>query len=235
MVRFWHQFGPNERAAAIDTLCSRPAYAQKLMDMLRDGTIRKSEISASHARQIRSFDESHLNAQLSELWGEVRTSTAEKRSLIEQLKSKLTPVAVAEAHPSQGRALFQKHCANCHVLYGAGHKAGPDLTGSNRKNLDYLLENIVDPSASVGADFRALVVVLDDGRVLNGVITDQNERTLTLQTAQDPVTLDRQAIEEIQPTSNSLMPDGLLQNLSDGEVRDLVAYLMSVEQVALPE
>jgi putative membrane-bound dehydrogenase-like protein len=235
MVKSWHQFGPNERAAAIDTLCSRPAYAQKLMDMLREGTVGKNDLSASHARQIRSFDESHLNAQLAELWGEVRTSTAEKRSVIEQLKSKLTPDALAKAHPRQGRALFQKHCANCHVLYGVGRKAGPDLTGSNRKNLDYLLENIVDPSASVGADFRALVVVLDDGRVLNGVITDQNERTLTLQTAQDPVTLDRQAIEEMQPTSNSLMPDGLLQNLSEGDVVDLVSYLMSVEQVALPE
>jgi len=205
------------------------------MDMLREGTVGKNDLSASHARQIRSFDESHLNAQLAELWGEVRTSTAEKRSVIEQLKSKLTPDALAKAHPRQGRALFQKHCANCHVLYGVGRKAGPDLTGSNRKNLDYLLENIVDPSASVGADFRALVVVLDDGRVLNGVITDQNERTLTLQTAQDPVTLDRQAIEEMQPTSNSLMPDGLLQNLSEGDVVDLVSYLMSVEQVALPE
>jgi putative membrane-bound dehydrogenase-like protein len=235
ILRFWHQFGPNERAAAIDTLSSRPDYAQKLMDMLREGTIRKSELSASHARQIRSFDESHLNAQLAELWGEVRTSTAEKRSLIEQLKSKITPDALAEARPGLGRALFQKHCANCHVLYGAGRKVGPDLTGSNRKNLDYLLENIVDPSASVGADFRALLVVLQDGRVLNGVITDQNEHTVTLQTAQDPVTLERKSIDETQPTANSLMPDGLLQNLSDGEVRDLMAYLMSTEQVALPE
>ncbi|HEY2893263.1 MAG TPA: PVC-type heme-binding CxxCH protein [Pirellulales bacterium] len=235
ILQSWHQFGPNERAAAIDTLCSRPAYAQKLMGMLRDGTIRKSELSASHARQIRSFDESHLNAQLAELWGEVRTSTAEKRSVIEQLKSKLTPDVLAEAHPSQGRALFQKHCANCHVLYGAGHKVGPDLTGSNRKNLDYLLENIVDPSASLAADFRALAVVLEDGRVLNGVITDQNERTLTLQTAEEPVTLDRKTIEETRPTANSLMPDGLLQNLSNGEVCDLVSYLISVEQVALPE
>ena len=71
------------------------------------------------------------------------------------------------------------------MLYGVGRKVGPDLTGSNRKNLDYLLENVIDPSASVGSDFRAWVVVLDDGRVLNGVVTEQTERTLTLQTAQE--------------------------------------------------
>ncbi len=104
---------------------------------------------------------------------------------------------------------------------------GPDLTGSNRKNLDYLLENVIDPSASVGADFRAWLVVLDDGRVLNGVIADQTERTLTLQTAQESITLDRKTISEMQHTSNSLMPDGILQNFSEKEVCDLMAYLMS--------
>jgi putative heme-binding domain-containing protein len=131
--------------------------------------------------------------------------------------------------------LFQKNCANCHVLYGVGRKVGPDLTGSNCKNLDYLLENVIDPSASVGADFRAWVVALDDGRVMSGVVSEQSERTLTLQTAQETVTLDRQTIDQIKHTSNSLMPDGLLQQLSDEQVCDLVAYLMSVDQVALPE
>jgi putative heme-binding domain-containing protein len=135
---------------------------------------------------------------------------------------------------SQGRALFQKNCASCHVLYGEGVKIGPDLTGSNRKNLDYLLENIVDPSASVGADFRTLIALLDDGRVINGVITATSERTLTLQTAQEPVTLDRNSIGSMQQSNTSLMPDGLLQNLSSEQIRDLVGYLMSSSQVPLP-
>jgi len=77
--------------------------------------------------------------------------------------------------------------------------------------------------------------VLDDGRVLNGLVTNQTERTLTLQTAQEPITLDRESIDHIEHTAKSLMPDGLLQPLSDEQVRDLVAYLMSVDQVALPE
>ena len=153
---------------------------------------------------------------------------------MEQLKSQLASSASAHPNLSAGRAVFQKTCANCHVLYGVGRKLGPDITGSNRKNIDYLLENIVDPSASVGADFRAVTVVLASGRVLNGVISEQNERTLTLQTAQEPVTLDRQQIEEVKQTSLSIMPDGLLQNLSPEQIRDLFGYLMSIEQVSLP-
>jgi putative membrane-bound dehydrogenase-like protein len=235
ILKSWDRYGPAERAEAISTLCSRANYASALLDMVRAEKLQKSDLSAFHARQIRAFDDARLNRDLGELWGEVRNSNAEKRSLIDRFKSQITPSALARAQPAHGRALFQKHCANCHVLYGVGRNVGPDLTGSNRKNLDYLLENVIDPSASVGADFRAWAVVLDDGRVLNGVVTGQTERTLTLQTAQEPITLDRKTVEQMTQTANSLMPDGMLQQLSDDEVCDLVSYLMSVDQVALPE
>ena len=235
ILKSWDRYGPAERAETINTLCARATYAKTLLWMLRNEKIAKSDISAFHARLIRAFDDPDLNSQLAELWGEVRVSTADKRLLIDRFKSQLTPNALVAARPSQGRVLFQKDCASCHVLYGVGRKVGPDLTGSNRKNLDYLLENIIDPSASVGADFRASVVVLDDGRVLNGVVSDQTQRTVTLQTAQEPITLDRKSIEQMKQTPNSLMPDGMLQNLSDEQVRDLMAYLMSLDQVTLPE
>jgi putative heme-binding domain-containing protein len=219
----------------INTLASRPAYAKVLLAAVRDKKIAPSEISAYHARQIRGFDNAELTAGLAELWGDVRVSAAEKQSLIDRYKSELSAATISNADLSAGRAVFQKTCANCHVLYGAGRKVGPDLTGSNRKNIDYLLENIVDPSASVGADFRVLVVTLADGRVLSGVVSEQNERTLTLQTPQEPVTIDRTEIEESKQSTSSLMPDGQLQNLSAEQIRDLVGYLMSSDQVPLPK
>lgn len=228
-------FGIPERAEMINTLVSRPAYAKALLAAVRDKKIAASEITAFHARQVRSFEDAGLTKDLTELWGDVRVTAAEKRTLIEEFKAKLTAQILAKADQSAGRAVFQKTCANCHVLYGVGRKLGPDLTGSNRKNIDYLLENIIDPSASVGADFRAITVVLESGRVLSGVVSEQNERTLTLQTAQEPVTIDRKQIEEIKQTTQSVMPDGLLQNLSADQIRDLIGYLMSTEQVALPE
>jgi putative membrane-bound dehydrogenase-like protein len=227
-------YGLAERAEMINTLVSRPAYAKALMAALRNKKIATSEITAFHARQIRSFENDGLTKDLTELWGEVRVTPAEKKTLIEQFKAQLTTASLAKANLSGGRGTFQKTCANCHVLYGVGRKLGPDITGSNRKNIDYLLENIVDPSGSVGTEFRAVNIVLNSGRVLNGVISEKNERTLTLQTAQEPVTIDRKQIEEMQQTTLSVMPDGLLQNLSADQIRDLIGYLMSTEQVALP-
>lgn len=227
-------YGVAERAEMINTLVSRPAYAKALLAALRNQKVSASEITAYHARQISLFEDEALTRDLTELWGEVRVTAAEKRTLIDQHKTQLTPQSLAKANLSDGRAMFQKTCANCHVLYGVGRKVGPDITGSNRKNLDYLLENILDPSASVGADFRAMTVVLDSGRVLTGMIIEQNERTLTLQTAQEPVTIDRKQIDEMKQTNLSVMPDGLLQNLTTEQIRDLVGYLMSTEQVPLP-
>lgn len=224
-----------ERAEAINTLTARPAYARALLQAVRDGKIPAAEISAFHARQIAGFNDEQLGKDLKELWGEVRVSAAEKKALIERYKAELTTKSDKQADLSAGRALFQKSCANCHVLYGQGRMIGPDLTGSNRKNLDYLLENIVDPSASVAANFRSVSVTLADGRVLSGVVGEQNERTVKLLTAQEPQTLDRKEIEEITQTTQSLMPEGMLQNLSPEQIRNLVGYLQSVEQVPLPK
>ena len=228
-------YGPAERVEMINTLSSRPSYAKALLAAIRDKTITPNEVSAFHARQIRSFNDDATNRELNETWGDVRATAEDKRKLIDQLRTELPSEVVAKSDPRVGRAIFQKTCANCHVLYGVGVKIGPDLTGSNRKNLDYLLENIVDPSASVGADFRTIIALLKDGRVINGVMTATTDRTLTLQTAQDPVTLDREEIDSIKQSKTSLMPDGLLQNQSTAQIRDLICYLMSTDQVPLPE
>jgi putative heme-binding domain-containing protein len=148
-------------------------------------------------------------------------------------KKKLAP-AVSQAELSAGRALFVKTCANCHVLYGEGKSAGPDLTGGNRRNLDYLLENLLDPSGLVAADFRMTVFQLNDGQTLSGVIVEQTDKTLTIQTQQERVTIPKSDVERTKPSTLSLMPDGLLTPLSPEQVRDLVGYLMTSQQVPLP-
>ena len=228
-------FAPADRRALVDLLASRPAYARALLDAVAAGRLKREEVSAFHARQIADFGEDTLTARLVEVWGEVRQSDAERRILIERLRETLTADTLAAADRSHGRGLFARDCATCHVLYGEGRSLGPDLTGSNRNNLDYLLENVVDPSASVGEGFRAATFLLDDGRALTGVVSESDDRTLTIRTANDTLVLDRRAIEEQAVQRKSLMPDGLLAAYADEDIRDLMAYLMATEQVALPD
>ena len=234
LARNYRSFFPSDRPAVIDALVSRPTFAEPLLEQIEAGKIPKTDLTAVHARQIRSFGSERLTRKLIDVWGELRDSPAEKQELIARWKSQLTPERLSKANKSQGRALFAKVCGNCHRLYGHGAQIGPDLTGSGRQNLDYVLINLFDPSAAVGADYRLSTVVLQDGRVLNGIIAARTEKMITLQTARDRQTIEQSEVEEIQPSSLSLMPDGLLQTLTNDEVRDLVAYVMSPSQVPLP-
>ena len=151
-----------------------------------------------------------------------------------ELKAKLTPDVLAKADLAEGRKLYSQTCAACHTMYGEGGKVGPDLTGSGRSDLHYVLENIVDPSAVVGAGYRMAVVTVKDGRVLNGIVTRQDVRAVTLREQTQETTIPRDEIETLRWSAVSMMPDGLLQTLSDDQVRNLVAYLMHPTQVRMP-
>ena len=164
----------------------------------------------------------------------MRESDAEKRAFIAKLKAQFTSESLATADRSKGRLIFNQACAACHRLYGDGGQVGPDLTGAGRDNLDYLLENIADPSAVVTADFRMTVVSLKDGRVLNGLIAAKTDRTLTLRTMNETLIVERTEVESTQESKLSLMPEGLLESLTDAQRRDLIAYLMHPVQVPLP-
>ena len=229
------KFHALERDAVLDTLTSRPSFARALLKQMTEGKISRSDVTPFYARRVRSFNDPELTAQLVAVWGELRDSSAAKQEQIAKWKRKLTPEVLAAGDKSNGRTLFNKTCSTCHVLYGYGDHTGLDLTGSSRNNLDFILENVVDPSAVVNADFRMRIVLLNDGRTLNGIIVAKTDRTITLKSQSGLTTIDRADIDEMQDSKLSLMPEGLLESLSETQVRDLVSYLMHTSQVPLKE
>ena len=80
----------------------------------------------------------------------------------------LTDSAMGGANIANGHAIFQRTCGACHKLYGEGGAIGPDLTGSNRGNLEYLLSNVLNPNAEVQDAYRMVVVTTRDGRTHSG-------------------------------------------------------------------
>ncbi|QDU39344.1 Cytochrome c [Maioricimonas rarisocia] len=234
LARNYRRFHADDRPGILELLVSRPSFAGALLDQIGAGRMATSELTAVHARQILSLGDEDLKRRLQEVWGELRESPADRRQQMEELRRQLAPSVLASADLSAGRALFARTCAQCHMLYGDGKKIGPDLTGSQRTNLDYLLQNIVDPSAVVGKDYRMTVIETVDGRVLNGLVVSRNDERLVLQTATEQKAIRTADIEEIAETNRSAMPDGLLQNLSEEQIRDLFGYLMHPGQVPLP-
>ena len=227
LINQFSNLKPDSQSAAINTLTSRPIWAMQLLKAVEKGRIAKANVTAWHARQIENHGDESLSDKLVAVWGAIRKSSTERLAAIDELKALLTKSEMVTVDRVNGQKLFEKSCANCHVLFGSGAKIGPDLTGGNRKDLGYLLENIIDPSSSVAESFRTSIINLVDGRTLTGVILKQTTNVVELQTAEKIITLDRNDVEAIKPTKNSLMPEGLLNELDAKQRRDLIGYLMS--------
>ena len=233
LVQKFKRFQPDDRALVMEILASRPSFAEVMLDELAGGKspITRDDIKATHARQMRNFGDKRLNDKVASAWGTINDSPAEKAAEIERWKGLLNNASLATANLPAGRALYDKTCSQCHKLFGAGKAIGPELTGAQRSSLDYLLGNILDPSAVVGKEYRMSIVLLDDGRTISGLITNRDDKKVSIRTATDEVTVETESIETIKESNVSAMPDGLLQNLSEQQVRDLIAYLMSPVQI----
>jgi putative membrane-bound dehydrogenase-like protein len=235
ILRHYSSFTDMEKSDAVQTLASRPTYALTLLAALQDGRVARRDISAFTARQLLALKNPQIDARLGKLWGTVRPASQEKARLMARYKGLLTADLLAKADRARGRLLFKQTCATCHRLFDDGADIAPELTGSQRANLDYILENVLDPSAVVAKDYQVTVVETSNGRILTGIVKQENDRALTLQTQNEKVTVSKDDIKSRSKSPVSMMPEGMFDKLSNTEVRDLIAYLASPEQVALPK
>ena len=224
-------FDGEERDEVLEILCGRINWADNLLSGIENGQVSKSLISPYHALQIKSLKNEKLDERLDQCWGVIRTSPKYLSKRKAELKKELNPEAVSKADLKKGSLLYDQQCSGCHQLYGRGGNLGPDLTGSGRSNIDYLLENIVDPNSAVSADYRMNILRMNDGRVLSGMIAGQDRNSLTLRMPGSETVVSKADIKKRETLENSIMPAGLLDNLKLEERRDLIAYLMHSQPV----
>ncbi len=224
----------NERQRALATLASRATYAIPMLQAIAAGTIAKTDLSADLVRQIHNLKDQRATELLTDMWGSVRSTPADKTRQIRGLRQMLAVTAHdANVDPEFGRAIFAKTCQQCHKLYAVGDTIGPDLTGSNRADVNYLLSNVIDPSALIPKEYRSSTVVTDSGRVLTGIITTEDDRSITIRSATETIVLPKEEIEERMTNDISMMPENQLQPFSPQEISSLFAYLRGKKQVSM--
>ncbi len=234
ILNYYGSLTVEEKADALLTLASRPAYALALIGAMEANRVPRRDLSAYTVRLMMGLKNKQVADRLQQVWGTVRPAAADKAKQLADLKTVLTPDFIKKGDRSNGRAIFAKTCAACHRLFDAGGTLGPDLTGSQRANLSYVLEKVLDPSAVVAKDYQLTVIELKNGRTLNGVIKREDDKTLTVQTQNEIVTLPKSEIESREKSQLSIMPQGQLDKMAKEEIRDLIAYLASPDQVRLP-
>ena len=227
-------FDEGQKRDALNTLVSRPAFAKPLLDAVSEGKISSKDLTADIVRQLRAMKDAEVQTRLVKAYGSIRESSADKKAEMEKYRNVYRAGYSQPGDGGRGRVLFNKICAQCHTLFDVGGKVGPDITGANRADLNYLLETIVDPNAVIPNEYRTTEIETKDGRSLTGVLKVMGDKSVLLQTANELVTLPRDEIASQRQTELSMMPEGLLAALNDQEVRDLIYYLTRPGQVPLP-
>ncbi len=230
LIEKYDDFNKTDKLEAIQTLSSRSGYGRLLTDALKDGKIPKPDIPAYAARQLRRV----VGNGFVEVWGPIDQLSGDQKVKYEKYRDLLSSDALASANLRNGKLVFQQTCGPCHKMYGEGGTLGPDITGSNRQNLDYLLSNVLDPSGEIQDDYRMVVVTTRDGRTFSGNVASENERVLALKlVGQDTVRVAKADIQSKEVTNVSMMPAGLWDTLDDRQIIDLVGYLRTSSQVAM--
>jgi len=218
-------FSEDERRETVSSLAARNSHGHLLTEAIRTGRIPKQDVPAQLARQLQRI----VGPTFVDVWGPIDLLPADKEAAYAKCRGLLTDAAIEKGDLANGKAVYSRVCASCHRLHGSGGEIGPELTGANRGNLEYLLSNILTPSAVIQDAYRMQVVLLEDGRVYSGIPAEENEHQLKLRVANqpEPVTISVAEIESREIASTSLMPEGLLANLPDADVVDLIRYLKS--------
>ena len=231
LLKKYPKFDPNARRAVIETLSSRKPYARALLKAIEQGQVKKTEVPAYVARSLKAM----LGEGFEKVYGKVKEVSADKGKLMAQYKSKILSPAMNNADASRGRAVYQRTCAACHVMYGEGGKIGPELTGSNRADTDYILLNILDPNYDVPEGYRMVTITGKDGRVYAGNVTEEDNAKVVLTMVGQTSVISKADIKTRLVSKISLMPEGLLLTLKDKEFLDLIKYLRTEKQVELPK
>lgn len=213
-------FSAVEKSEAMQTLSARQRYGQLLTEALAARRVPSTDIPLHIARQFARL----VGPSFTDVYGPIERG-AEERSYA-RYRGLLNDTAMSRANLQLGRGLFQRVCGPCHKMFGEGGTLGPELTGSNRASLNYLLLNVLEPNAEVSDAYKMVVVTTRDGRTYAGNVVSETDRQITLRLAgRDNAVISKSEVQSRETTAVSMMPPGLFDALADSEVVDLVAYL----------
>lgn len=157
---------------------------------------------------------------------------------LEQLMEYLASNEGKYGDPHTGNEVFVRAtCASCHRFGSEGQSVGPDLTSvAKRFTRREIVESMLYPSHIISDQYRSKKVLTLDGKVYTGLVSEDSNGQLSIRDARNEVTrLAAEDVDQILPAGTSIMPDGLLDELSLRDISDLMAYLGIVPPVELAE
>jgi putative heme-binding domain-containing protein len=218
------QLAPETQPLAVELLTQRAEWSKQLVAEVAAGRLQPSVLNVNQIRKLLSLEDAELSTAVAKHWGTIRTSRDPAReSLVAEMK-KL--IRATPGDPHRGIAVYSKLCGQCHKIHGQGQEVGPDITSNGRASFEQLLSNVFDPSLVIGASYQARTVRTFDGRVITGLLAEDNDERVVLKVQGGKLeTIAREDVEAMKVSELSLMPEGIERQLQPQEIADLFAFI----------
>jgi putative heme-binding domain-containing protein len=212
------------RLTALALLASRAEWSQQLLEAVKSGRIAANTVPRDMVERMRQHEPKQVQGLLTELYPE--KPAAGVTDFIAKIADVEAKLKAGTGNPYAGEPLFQEKCASCHKLFFKGGRIGPELTAYQRDNLGTMLISIVHPNAEIREGFQYFSVTTNDGRSLSGFLVERDAQILVLRGLEgEDITVRQADVRLLTPMGRSLMPEGLLDGMTDQQLRDLFAYL----------
>jgi putative heme-binding domain-containing protein len=214
---------------AQSVLAGRSSWSLALLEAVDRGDLPRETVSYNSLLAMQRREDPLTATLIRKHWGSLRQPEETKLRKIEEVRTWLQQ---GRGNSERGRELFATRCGICHRLFDVGKFIGPELTGYERDNLEFLLPAIVDPSLALREEYELVSVTLRragnerETSVVTGFISsvDANSITVTDLVGNKSVIAKRDIAGQ-ERSRLSAMPEGLLDELSEEEVRDLFAFI----------
>jgi putative heme-binding domain-containing protein len=224
VLAHYDRLDPDEKPVAIQVLTQRLAWSKRLLAAVAAGRVPAHDLNLSQARKLLAFGDKELIDAVHARWGQIRDTRDPQRELV--IARMRTLIRGNHGDAAEGEKVFKRICAQCHKIHGQGNDVGPEITLNGRSSFDQLLSNVFDPNLVIGAAYRAVVVVTKEGRVLTGLLAEDNPRRIVLKVQGGKIeTVPRDDVETFQVSNISLMPEQIENQMKPQEIVDLFTFL----------
>jgi len=220
----WKSYTPGLRAEVVGLLLGRRSWIGPLLDAVQAGAVAPGQIPPTRRTALTNDRDPAIRSRVAALFaGETVGPRAEA-------VARYKPAVATPGNPDRGRVVFERECMACHRIGARGHEVGPNLAGVRRRTAEEILVNILDPNREVSPEFLEYVVAIDDGRVATGLVASETPTGVTLRSREGAEqTILRRNVAELSSTGKSLMPEGLEKTVAPGEMADLIAFLLRIQ------
>ncbi len=224
VLAHYDRLDSEEKPLALQLLTQRVGWSKQLLAAIGAGRLPAHDLNLSQVRKLLAFGDKELIDQVHARWGSIRDARDPQRERVIARMRKL--IRDGHGNAAAGEKVFQRICGQCHKIHGKGNDVGPEITNNGRSSFDQLLSNVFDPNLVIGAAYRAVVVVTKEGRVLTGLLAEDNPRRIVLKVQGGKTeTIPRNDIDTVHVSNISLMPEQIENQMKPQEIVDLFTFL----------